>query len=315
MLIGSDYRLRIRGTKKTKGIGGSYSLIMRWKEQQMKYIGSEIALVVPADSGSRMAMNCGHMPQNNLVQIRRRAMCNSINATINQLADGVLFYRSPMFPQCLDWYTGNTLYITQIPQWWYQLAQVPDSYPLDFESSGSASMLPVDLLEEIACYLENPSRLVLTHTCAHRYITMGQVRIVNRLADQTYPLARLLNWWGHRVWTRGRMPVLQEPPAPRDDEWLAQLYQRWDDQDARMEAAAYERLPRHIRDELEDAPRYNHEEELHWYNAVNFLEQAQEEARVFGERIPLGVFTGPEGAVQLFYSDDEVIDEDLVESE
>ncbi len=248
-----------------------------------------------------------HLPADNVVQRRRQSLCQQTNATLNQMASGVVFYYSPVFAHYLDYISGSVTYARTIPRWWYELARIPEASLLITQSVLYTGDMQADLFPAIAIFLVDPSRLVLTCSAAHRLVTIAQPHITAELSDQMRSPAALLSWWGHRVWTRGQMPVIEPIVQAQDQHWLAQLYDRWDAEEAAIAQHQYDRLPLHIRRELEDAPpRWEDEEQLRWYDAQTFLEQSIEEARIFGEREPIGVRSTESGDVVLLYSDYEI---------
>jgi hypothetical protein len=212
-------------------------------------------------------------------------------------------------------------YLTRIPSWWYAMSRLPEPALLVTNSTADA-MVSTEIMIELSKYLENPSRLVLCCTAGYRGITIAQPMIVSELSAQHPALAQLISWWGHRVWTQGRMPTINVIERGEDEQWLADLYRRWDQEEERylaMEARRQGMLPRHMRHPTEEeeaaAPRWRGEEEARWYDAHNFFEQSVEEAYTFGERVPVGTVTDIDGTIHLLYSDDEFIAEDLSEEE
>lgn len=284
----------------------------------MKYIGLDQALGARGVLEYSMAFQCDWMPTETRVQLRRFSLCGVTCNVLNQLSDGVVFYYPPVFPHYRSQETGTMQYLSVIPAWWYAMAQVP-SPPLLVTQSQMDCTMSAEVCVEISKYLENPSRLVMSCTSVYRTITIMQQQIVSELANQRYEIARMISWWGHRTWTQGRMPVVNPVEQRGDAEWLARLYQRWDAEEERYMAMDLQRqgVPLHIIQEMEqaEAPAYRGEDELRWYDAENFFEQAVEEAYVFGERMPIGTVTDVNGHIHLLYSDDEVIEDDESSSE
>ncbi len=282
----------------------------------MKFIGSGVILAAIAAFGfeeSFIDMNCRHLAANNLVSERRLDLCQRVNNTLNQLQNGVIFYYSPVFPHHLDWTTGQLQYMTTIPRWWYAAAHLPQNSAIAFASTSMSGKLPMDVCYIVAMYLKDPSKLVQTCTEAHRQIVMMEPHIVATIAMQHPPIAQLVTWYGHQTWTQGRDPVLNVPPRPQNAEWLEELYRRWDAEEERaiqMHERIYQPHIRQMRHELEedvdpDDPWFQpNAGELRWYTALNFYEQAVEEAMTFGERVPRGIDYDINGAMVLLYSSD-----------
>ena len=314
MLNGYDCHSRMCGTKKLRNTVGIYSLTICLKDPIWKYVGSETSLGVNIGLGFEMAFQCDWMPAQNSSQRRRQALCRNICNVLNQLADGVIYYYTPVFPHTRSQEDGAMQYLTRIPDWWYVMSRLQDPVLIATSSMSDASV-STEVMIEIAKYLANPSRLVLCCTAGYRGITMAQPHIVGELSAQRFELAQLLSWWGHRVWSQGRMPTINVIERGEDEAWLADLYRRWDQEEERylaMEARRQGMLPRHMRhpddEEAAAAPRWQGEEEARWYDAHNFYEQAVEEAYTFGERVPVGTVTDLNGTIHLLYSDDEIIE-------
>ncbi len=272
----------------------------------MKYFGSELTLVVSAGFAYKV-MNCSHMPTASLFQRRRRELCEMINQTVEQLRSGVLFYYPPVYPHGLDYTAGHLMYRDSIPFWWYQNAQIPWSQPVSFQSAMETGKIPADLFSHIAGCLSNPAPLVMCCTAAHRQITIRQQAIVGELSQQNRVVAELISWWGHQVWTRGRMPVIREREyQPETDAiWRRHMEELWADD--RIYLDDFNQMTPAQRERYiyrEDGPDPR-EEEMRWYTAENFLNQAQQEAHVFGERVPIGVTTSDDGFMRLLFSDSE----------
>jgi hypothetical protein len=300
--------------KKHKNTTGICLSIICLKDPIWKFVGSETSLDASIGIGSKMAFSCDWMPQDNLVQRRRFSLCGNICNVLNQLADGVIYYYTPVFPHTRSQEDGALQYLTRIPTWWYTMSRLTDPVLISTHSTADA-MVSTEILIELSKFLENPSRLVLCCSAGYRGITVAQPLIVAELSSQRHELAQLISWWGHRVWTAGRMPTIHPIERGQDEQWLADLYQRWDQEEERylaMEARRQGLLPRHMRHPTEEeeaaAPRWRGEEEARWYDAHNFLEQSIEEAYTFGERIPVGTLTDTDGTIHLLYSDDEIIE-------
>ncbi len=280
----------------------------------MKFFGSEHTLGA-IEGFAYKAMNCSHMPNATLFQRRRRELCEIINSTVEQLRAGVLFYYPPVYPHGLDYTAGHLMYRDTIPFWWYQNARVPDSVPIVFQSMMESGLIPSELFPMIAVCLQNPAPLVMSCTSAHRRITMQQPALVAELSQQNRVVAELISWWGHQVWTRGRMPVIREreyrPEA--DMIWRRHMEELWADDRIYLDdynAMTPAQRQRFIYREDGPDPR---EEEMRWYTAENFLTQAQQEAMVFGERVPVGVTTSDDGFMRLLFSDSDMESDEMGE--
>jgi hypothetical protein len=230
-------------------------------------------------------------------------MCEIICSTLNQLATGVVFYYQPVYPHHMDFHTGHMQYMQTLPRWFLDQGRLEQNRPIVFGSMSYSGELPSDVFAAVAIFLHNPSRLALCCPYGHRVIQIREPAIIQELADQIFNPARLIEWWGHRLWSAGRMPILNTPPEPSDARWLRELYQRWDREE---EAYMRQEADRQgwLRDE-EDG-RFRNEEELRWYSSLNFFEQSVEEAIMFGERVPVGTYEDDQGIIHLLYSDDEL---------
>jgi hypothetical protein len=298
--------------KRSRSIIVIYLLITCLKDHIWKSRGSEHILGAIAVFGFRK-MDTRHMARGTIVADRRLSMCQQVNSTLEQLASGVIFYYQPVYPHHVDFRSGHTQYLTQIPPWWYAQAQLPQVQPIQFASMSYEGTIPESLFYRIAIYMANPSRLVLSCTSSRRSVQIMEVAIITEIQSQRFPIAQLLRWYGHQLWTEGdRAPIINRTVDRDDAAWLRGLYARWDDEENR--ALTMEQYARN--DDLfaqggygfleyEPPVPHPHEEEARWYDALNFFEQAVEEAYVFGERIPVGTRTLNSGIIQLIYSDEE----------
>jgi hypothetical protein len=302
--------------KRSRSIIVTCLLITCLKDLTWKFNGSGHNLDVRGVSEfeeAKLEMNCAHMEASNVVSRRRLELCQRINNTINQLANGVIFYYSPVFPHHLEWESGQIQYMTRIPAWWYAAAALPQTIQREFSNMDYQSNLPLDVAWMVASYLQNPSRLVISCPAIHRQVQISEPRIVAEIAEQWRPIAELRSWYGHQVWTRGR-PAVQNVVAPQaNDQFLAALYERWDQEEeraVRLHEERYEphiRLARHMQDAEEQGDGWYqaNQDELRWYTALNFYEQSVEEAITFGERVPRGVIHSDDGTMRLFFSESD----------
>lgn len=301
----------------------------------MRYLGSKQFLVVRRGiEFEKLPMNCEHMPTLSVVQRRRREMCEAINATLTQLAEGeATAYYPLVFPHGMNWLTGAMSYRTNIPVWWYLAAHIPFASRVAVESSSPSTysnmlgpLTPEQVMAVAAC-LKNPSRLVLTCRQTWVLVQTNQPHIVAQLQRQYLVPAALLSWWGHFVYSEGPLYLPTRVPADeqtyemqREQRWAAELAE---EERADQMAGNREWVPPHFQPHEPPPPaewvaQHQHpwedEEQVFWRDAVEFYENAVDEALAFGARVPSGVIGSPlDNSFRLIYSSSEEEESDTLE--
>ena len=270
----------------------------------MKQHGSKTTLGVLGDTGYKAMFSMAHLPTSNIVQRRRRSMCQQINTSMEQLVQSAITPFYPIvFPQGLDYFTGGYQYADSIPPWWYRLAASNPPSILSFVIW--SEMMPVEAEMVLLSMLSTPTQYVQASRGTYKTASECWWQVVTDLHMQELNPARRIVWWGWHLTTKGPAPSpsrVFDPNYDQDGLMLAESrrFTNWDEDE--FEVETHELLSLNLPTEVQTmrALGYESDEWVFWRAAQLALDAGIRDAEELGWPHPVGIRGSPAGFRLIF---------------
>ena len=276
------------------------------KEPLWKHCGSRQHLGVKDDTKGKAAMfTVAHLPQTNIIQRRRRSMCEQINTTIQQLVEErIAPYYPPLFPHGLDYMSGGYIYSDVVPKWWYRLAH--QSPPVILQFPTERAMFPLEVEMVLLAHISAPANYTQCSRAQYSIASQHWWVIVDQLHDQYFVPARQLTWWGWHLTTRGP-PVVYRPAHVFDpDEEVESRRSIIDAMTEEFEVDSTELMNLDMPNEVTVMRNlgYESDEWVFWRAAQLALAAGMRDSEELGWPPPIGIRGSPAG-FRLIYDEED----------
>lgn len=187
----------------------------------MKHRGSKHFLGAIGVTGSSSMFPMLHLPSSNIIQRRRRSMCQQINNTLEQMVTEESVPVYPLvFPHGLDYMSGGYIYANSVPCWWWRLAnQAPPSI---LSLGPIVEMLPVEAELILLGMISEPAEYTQCSRAQWSCASQHWWQVVTDLHDQYLTPPRRLVWWGWHLTTNGP-PTIYQPGHVYDPDGSEQV--------------------------------------------------------------------------------------------
>ena len=270
----------------------------------MKLLGSRHSLGVSEGSEFELSMlTTRHLPETNIIQIRRASMCQQINHSLQQLATNEVIPFYPLsFPHGLDFASGAYVYEETIPRWWYLLSHQQEPSILPAASFGVSAMLPMEAELVLLAFIDSPHHYVQASRAQYDIASRGWHQVVQEMADQFFTPSRRITWWGWHLTTRGPVPTVASPGHVYDPNHGALNLEEF-------EVDAEELMRLNLPTEVETMRNlgYQSDEWVFWRAAQLALEQGIRDSEELGWPHPIAITGNPMG-FRLLYDDEDILD-------
>lgn len=273
----------------------------------MKPLGSKHSLVVSGGSEFELSMlTTRHLPETNIIEVRRASMCQQINHSLQQLVSNELLPFYPLsFPHGLDFASGAYVYQETVPRWWYLLSHQQEPSILPSAALGLSAMFPMEVELVLLAMIDSPHHYVQASRSQYHIASTCWWQVVQDMANQWFVPSRRLTWWGWHLTTRGPLPTLPSPAHVFDPHPLAGDFDEFE-----VDAEELMRLNLLTEREVMRELGYESDEWVFWRAAQLALEQGMRDSEELGWPHPIGITGSPMG-FRLLYDDDDVQSDSL----
>ena len=295
---------------------GYCTLIMSLSGQHQRHCGSKQHLVVKGDFGFEQSImfGVGHLPNSNIIQQRRRTMCQQINDTLEQqIREEIMPIYPVYFPHGLDFMTGGNMYMETIPRWWYRLSD--QSPPAIVKLGPCTEMLPIEAEMVLLSLIDRPANYTQCSRAQWQVASEHWWIVVQELHRQFFRPARRINWWGWNLTTDGPPAVFSpsrvfDPENDEDYEAMARRsitptvnYVMDDEFEVSTTALMQVSLPTEVAEMTRLG--YESDEWVFWRAAQLALEAGLRDSEELGWPRPIGIRGSPAGFRLIFDEDND----------